>query len=332
MIINSYNSPALLTGSTFFGTGGGGNPRLAKKIYCSLGNQPVKLKSLDQFQPNDLFITAYTVGGLIQTPISQSIFNQALDIYQKLLDQKISGIIPVEIGPLSLALAVKAATKLNLPLIDTDFVGGRSTPEVFLETISLFNIPRTPLIVINQKGNYKVLTRSKNYFEEESFLRNFANKSGDFALVLGYPIRKKLAVESLADKTVSQTIKVGRKIIQKKLVGKLLYKGKIAKIKNIKQKGFTAKLLEIKNEKNIGKLYLKNENLIFWINNQPVLTCPDLIILLDKNNQPLYNLDLKNNLEIKVVGIPAQPLWRTKKGLKLFNPRLFGYNIKQKLL
>lgn len=323
---------SLLVGSTFFGTGGGGDPRLAKKIYRSLRKQPVRLKSLNQFQATDLFMTAYTVGGLVQTPISQSIFNKALKIYQKFLSQKISGIIPVEIGPLSLALAVKAAAKLNLPLIDTDFVGGRSTPEVFLETISLFNIPRTPLIVINQKGNYKVLTISKNYFEEENFLRNFANKSGGFALVLGYPIRKKLAVKSLADKTVSQAIKIGKKISQKKLVGKIIFSGKIVKINNLEVAGFSAKEIYFKNKKDTAKLYLKNESLIFWVNNQPVLTCPDLIILLDKNNQPLYNLDLKNNLEVKVVGVPAQPLWRTKKGLRLFNPKLFGYNIKQKLL
>jgi len=331
MIINSSNIPALVTGSTFYGTGGGGSPKLAQKIYRSL-KRPVKLRKITDFSPNETFITTYTVGGLNQQFIKSKIIAKSLSIYQKLINRKISGIIPVEIGPLSLALAVNLAGKLNLPLIDADFVGGRSTPEVFLETISLFNITRTPLLVINNQGKYRILMRSKNYLGEEKFLRQFAEKSGGFALVLGYPITQKVAKKCLCQKTVSLTIKTGEKIDQGKLVGKLLFQGKISTIKDIKQSGFTSKTVEIKNNPDIGKLYLKNENLIFWINNKPVLTCPDLIILLNKKNQPIYNLNLKKNLIVKVVGFPAQPLWQTKKGLNLFNPKLFGYNIEQRLL
>jgi len=325
------NLKFLLSGSTFYGTGGGGDPKLAEKIYRSL-KRPVKLRKINDFTANEIFITTYTVGGLNQQLIKRKIIAKSLSIYQKLINQKISGIIPVEIGPLSLALSVNLAGKLNLPLIDADFVGGRSTPEVFLETISLFNIPRAPLLVINNLGKYKILMRSKNYLAEEKFLRQFADKSGGFALVLGYPITQKVAKKSLCQKTVSLAIKTGEKINQGKLVGKLLFQGKITTIKDIKQNGFTSKIMEIKNKQDLGKLYLKNENLIFWLNNKPLLTCPDLIILLNKNNLPLYNLNLKKNLIVKVVGLPAQSLWRTKNGLKLFNPKLFGFNFAPKLL
>jgi DUF917 family protein len=332
-IISKAEINDLLVGSTFYGTGGGGSPQLAKKIYRSLlKNQPFKLKSINKFQPDDLFITTYTVGGLSQKLIKKSIFNQAQLIYQKYLNKEIAGIIPVEIGPLSLALAVNLASKLNLPLVDADFVGGRSTPEVFLETITFFNIPRTPLLVINNQGNYQILNSSKNYFEEETFLRQFAEKSGGFALVLGYPITQKKAIKSLITKTVSLAIKTGKTLNQKKSVGQCIFQGKISKIKSINQGSFTAKLIEIKNNNDIAKLYLKNENLIFWINKKPVLTCPDLIILLDKENKPIFNLNLKLNQKVSVIGLPAQTLWRSQKGLKLFNPKLFGFNFKPKLL
>jgi hypothetical protein len=321
----------LLTGSLYYGTGGGGSPKLARNIYRSL-KKPVKLKKITDFTANAIFITTYTVGGLNQRSINRKIISQSLTIFQQLIRQKIAGIIPVEIGPLSLALAANLASNLDLPLIDADIVGGRSTPEVFLETITLFNIPRTPLLVINNQGKYQILKQSKNYLQEEKFLRQFAVKSGGSALVLGYPLTQTAAKKSLCQKTVSLAIKTGAKIMQGKLVGQLLFQGKITAIKDIKQGGFTSKIVAIKNNQNRGKLYLKNENLIFWINDCPVLTCPDLIILLDLNNQPIYNLDLRKNLPVKVVGLPAQPLWRTKKGQKLFNPKLFGYNINQKLL
>ncbi|MBU1322949.1 DUF917 domain-containing protein [Patescibacteria group bacterium] len=323
----------LLTGSIFYGTGGGGSPQLAKKIYQSLPkNQPIKLKSLNEFKSDNLFITTYTVGGLSQQLIKKSIINQAQLIYQKCLNKKIFGIIPVEIGPLSLALAIKMASNLNLPLVDADFVGGRSTPEVFLETITLFNLPRTPLLVINNQGKYQILKKSKSYLEEELFLRKFAEKSGGFALVLGYPITQQMASKTLVTKTVSLAIKTGKKLNQKKPVGQLLFQGKIYEIKLLNQGSFTTKLIKIKNNNILAKLYLKNENLIFWLDNKPVLTCPDLIILLDQNNMPIFNLDLKLNQKISVVGLPAADLWRSQKGLKLFNPQLFGFNYKPKLL
>jgi len=331
-IISKTDINNLLVGSTFYGTGGGGSPRLAKKIYQSLSNKPIKLKSINEFQPDALFITTYTIGGLSQKLIKKSIFDQAQLIYQKYLNIKIAGIIPVEIGPLSLALAIKMAVRLNLPLIDADFVGGRSTPEVFLETITFYNIPRSPLLVINNQGNYQILKSSKDHLEEETFLRQFAEKSGGFALVLGYPITQKIAIKTLVEKTVSMAIKTGVKLNQKKSVGKLLFTGIISKIELFKKKAFTAKLIEITNKNSVAKLYLKNENLIFWINDKPVLTCPDLIILLDKENKPIFNLNLKLNQKVSVIGLPAPTLWRSQKGLKLFNPKLFGFNFKPKLL
>ncbi|MFH0943181.1 MAG: DUF917 domain-containing protein [Candidatus Beckwithbacteria bacterium] len=323
----------LLIGSTFYGTGGGGDPLLAKKIYQSLPkDQPIKLKSIKKFKAEDLFITTYTIGGLSQIPIKRTIINKAQLIYQQYLCKNISGIIPVEIGPLSLALAINLASKLNLPLVDADFVGRRSTPEVFLETITLFNISRTPILVINNQGNYQILKKSKSYLEEEEFLRKFAEESGGFALVLGYPITQLQAQKSLVSRSVSNAITAGIKIKNKKLVGKKLFQGKISRIKLVNQGSFTVKEVKIKNANNTANLYIKNENLLLWINGKITLTCPDLIILLDQKNKPIFNLNLKLNQKINVIGVKAPTLWRSQKGQKLFNPKLFGFNFKPKLL
>lgn len=324
----------LLTGSIFYGTGGGGSPQLGRQIYRKIikEKQKVRLVSMAQFNSDDTFITAFAVGGLNQTSLPSKQIRKGLKLLQNQIAQPIKGIISVEIGPLATAIAANLAAELKLPLIDADFVGGRSSPEVFLETISLFNIKRTPLVVVNTKNDVAVLANSSDFYFEENWLRTFASISKETGYVLGYPIKQKLAKKSLCLNTVSQAIKVGQRLLKKEVVGKIMFSGKIVKIKNLKTAGFSAKKIYFQNKTDTAKLYLKNENLIFWINNQPVLTCPDLIILTDTNNQPLYNLDLKNNLNVKVIGIPAQLLWRTKKGLRLFNPKLFGYNIKQKLL
>lgn len=79
-------------------------------------------------------------------------------------------------------------------------------------------------------------------------------------------------------------------------------------------------------------MFIKNEYLLFWINKKIILTCPDLIICTDINNYPLYNSDISLDKKVKVFGKKCCKLWRTPKGLKLFSPKNFGFNFKNKLL
>ena len=259
--------------------------------------------------------------------------------YQSILKQPVQAIIPVEIGPLSLAVSMELASILHLPVVDADVVGGRSTPEVFLETITLFSIPRVPLLVFNAEGSYETLTKTVSYKKEERFLRSFAAKSGGFAYVFGYPLKKQTILTSVAQNTVSQAIRVGRMIRQKTLTdnlsfinAKTLFSGTVSAIKKIDQEGFSAKDVTLVNQKQKARLYIKNENIIFWIDNKIVLTCPDLIVLVDKNYFPVSNEYIHSGMRVTVLGAKTVPLWRTAKGKRLFHPSLFGFTIPQVLL
>lgn len=339
--LNSTDLNNLLTGTIFYGTGGGGSPSLAQAIYkrISLRNQLPSLVQITEFSNNDLFMTAFPVGGLKPQEVPERYLRLALTSFQQRCRTPIAGIIPVEIGPLSVAVAAKLAAQLKLPLIDADFVGGRSTPEIFLETITLFDIPRTPLAVINASGDCAVLEKSSSAAFEEDFLRSFANKSGGFAYVFGYPTTAKVVQKALTLGTVAQAMKTGYLINSNRLVanidtinGKIMFSGTIKSIRSQKQSGFTSKYIEIKNKKQEAKLYVKNENLILWIDGKPALTCPDLIVLLDMDNQPVFNLNLKIGLNVTIIGIKACPLWRTARGRQLFCPRTFGFQFNPQLL
>lgn len=339
--LNSTDLENLLVGTIFYGTGGGGSPSLAQAIYkrISLRNQLPSLAEITEFSPGDLFMTAFPVGSLKPQEVPERYLRLALTSFQQRCRTPIAGIIPVEIGPLSVAVAIKLAAQLKLPVIDADFVGGRSTPEVFLETITLFDIPRTPLVIVNASGDCAVLEKSSSAAFEENFLRSFANKSGGFAYVFGYPTTAKVVHKALTLGTVAQAMQTGYLINSKRLVtnintinGKIIFSGEITSIRSQKKSGFTSKYIEIKNQKQEAKLYVKNENLVLWIDGKPALTCPDLIVLIDMYNNPLFNLNLKIGLNVTVVGIKACPLWRTEKGKKLFCPRTFGFQFKSQLL
>ena len=338
---NATHIDYLFTGSLFYATGGGGNPIRAKQIMRALSERNIvpPLIAPKDLNAQGMCITGFSVGGLQSDVISRKLLRTMLARYQSILKQPVQAIIPVEIGPLSLAVSMELASILHLPVVDADVVGGRSTPEVFLETITLFSIPRVPLLVFNAEGSYETLTKTVSYKKEERFLRSFAAKSGGFAYVFGYPLKKQTILTSVAQNTVSQAIRVGRMIRQKTLTdnlsfinAKTLFSGTVSAIKKIDQEGFSAKDVTLVNQKQKARLYIKNENIIFWIDNKIVLTCPDLIVLVDKNYFPVSNEYIHSGMRVTVLGAKTVPLWRTVKGKRLFHPSLFGFTIPQVLL
>ncbi len=340
--MTAYQDPsAWLLGTTFFGTGGGGDPTEAATIYQQLANQRswpelIPLSAADQ---TGVLVTAFGVGAITPAGDPTSALIKGLKLLSQNLDKKIVGIIPVEVGPKATATALLLASLTNLPLIDADCVGGRSTPEVFLETITLGKVARTPAVVINQAGAAAILAAAPSPTFEEAFFRSFAVNSGNQAFVIGYPMSSVQVKNWLATGTISQAYQVGRLLKQKKLAkvlqmtrGQTLFQGKITAITQQNQVGFTAQTIQLTNATQTAKLYLKNENLIFWIADQVRLTCPDLIILLDKFGRPLYNTAIEVGQAVTVVGVPAAKLWRTKAGCDLFDPAQFDPTVQLTLL
>lgn len=340
-ILSQIDFPALLTGSTFFGTGGGGSPAEANESYDRLRalQAQVQLAELNDFSDDDLIITVFAVGSIASTGSHTGPVKIALARLEQEAKQKIAGIIPVEIGPASVAMVLDTAYGLGLPVVDADVVGGRSTPEVFLETITLFNMPRTPATIAALNGDCKFLAGPSTPQQEEEFFRTFATAHGDQAYVVGYPMRVKDIRRSITWGTVSRALEAGREIQAGKIEsyvtnqkGKQLYTGSITTIENITQAGFTTQLVNLEDSTGSAKLFVKNESLILWVNNQVVLTCPDLIILTDRENRPLYNAEIKQGLRVNVYGLPTVPLWRSEAGMNLFQPKTFGFDLPITLL
>jgi uncharacterized protein len=328
----------VIQGSLFYGTGGGGDPVLARQILSSIQTMPT-LVPLKRLSTSALCITGFTVGSLEAITLTPKTIKDSYQQLFKVLNKQIDAIIPVEIGPLSLALAFKLAEVLKLPVIDADYVGGRSTPEVFLETITLANLKRTPLLVVDTIGNSAVMLKSESALAEETFLRQFSQLSEKPALVLGYPLPVGQLSECVVEGTVSKTLNVGKSINTNTFTenyevfgSKEIFMGKVTDIEPEVKTGFNAVYFEITAEKKTCLVYAKNENLICWINEKVIVTCPDLISFCTPNYLPLYNLEVKEGMIVKVIATKAPALWRSTVGQKLFNPKVFGFNFPPKLL
>jgi len=43
--------------------------------------------------------------------------------------------------------------------------------------------------------------------------------------------------------------------------------------------------------------------------------------------EPVTNPDFKPGLRVSVIGLPAPKEWRTERGLEIFGPKSFGFDV-----
>ena len=151
--------------------------------------------------------------------------------------------------------------------------------------------------------------------------------------------------------TLSLSMKVGKAIlsareksddpveaIKKVADGYTLFEGEIAGYTNEGRDSFTWGNAWIKGtERCQGKtfrLWFKNENQVCWINDKPYVTCPDPFTVVDRvTGEGLSNFRVENwpqGRKVAVWGMKAAPAWRTTRGLQIYRPKHFGFDIDYK--
>jgi DUF917 family protein len=75
-------------------------------------------------------------------------------------------------------------------------------------------------------------------------------------------------------------------------------------------------------------LRFQNEHLIAELDGEPVVTTPDLIVVLDRETgEPITTEALRYGHRVSVLGAPCDDRWHAPAGIDLVGPRYFGYDI-----
>ncbi|GAH69874.1 unnamed protein product, partial [marine sediment metagenome] len=140
-------------------------------------------------------------------------------------------------------------------------------------------------------------------------------------------IKKYLVVNSVSKaerigKAVREARTSGKDAVKEVITitgGKELFRGKIQKIEMRTAEGFDFGKTTIEGIADYkGKTFVidsKNENMIAWQDEKPVIMVPDLITMMTTGGEPLSNADTKEGMEIAVIGIHAPEPWlRTPDG------------------
>lgn len=346
-------------GAALFGTGGGGSVEGALRLLDEAKERDLKFVLVDPSEiPDDEIIACpYGVGGGVQEEIRRrfeslprlsrgEVVSMAVEALESYIGRRIYGFIPGELGAGNSFLAMYMAALTGKHIVDGDTVG-RSVPEVVHSTYTICGVPIAPYVIATPFGDVMLVTKVLNDQRAEDIDRFMAVASGGGVTVVDHPIPGRELRRAIIPNTISQSIKVGRSLREaqergadpvKALVestgGYLLFRGEIERVERTGRDGFIWGETRLRgSEEYSGRTYriwFKNENLLSWLDDEPHVTCPDLISIVDGGTgEALSNWggDLAVGRDVAVLGIKAPDIWRTSQGLKILSPRYFGFDI-----
>jgi len=358
-ILNREELVDFIYGAAIYGTGGGGSVKGALEMLEEALKQGLEFKLVDVSEiPDDAIIACpYGVGGGVREEIRRRLeslprlsrrerVSLGIEALKRILGREIYGFVPGELGAGNSFVAMYMAALTGKFIVDGDTVG-RSVPEVGHSTFNICDIPITPFVVVTPFGDVMIVTQVLNDSRAEDIDRYMAVASGGGVMVIDHPVEGRKLRNSIIVGTISKSMEVGRGIrrareegqdpveaVLKATDGYLLFKGRIESVEREGKEGFIWGRTRITGSGDYSgqrlEIWFKNENLISWLNDEPYVTCPDLITLLDPETADAlsnWGEDLREGREVVVIGIRAPDLWRTPKGLEILTPRYFGFDI-----
>ena len=363
-VLSKQDIEDFLTGAEILGTGGGGGIEWARGMLKSIEQHEKKIKLIDPKDiPKDaLVVGAAGVGGGVTKDIREKIekkfgarrstesFIRTSILAEKMmsgeLGDEIHAFLAFELGCGNTILPGCIAAMNDKYLVDGD-CNGRAVPEIELCTLNLKDIPFTPIAIVTPWMETMIVKKVYDYSRAEDICRYVAVVSGGSCMTMGAPVRGRILPEVIVNNSVSGSIKLGKAIREarekgrdpveaavKSVNGYLLFKGLVTSFEREERGGFMWGEHHYKGIDEYGghrfKVWYKNENMISWLDDSPYVTCPDSLCVLDaETGRGLSNWggDYTEGRKVAVIGIKAADLWRTPKGLEIFNPRHFGFDI-----
>lgn len=263
-------------------------------------------------------------------------------------DQKIYSQLQGEIMQMAMRGLITYPDK-GWPIIDATGCGHRAVPECCINTLNIHDIPVTPAVITTNFGDLLVLEKALSWQRAEEIIEGIATYSGGQArgpLAVKGSDLKKAAVPG----AISFAIKIGKAIREAQATGDdpiasiveasdgwayKLFTGKITALLFEEKYGFIWGNSIIKGTGNWEghelRIWYKNENHVSWLDEKPWVTSPDGLNVIDSNTgwglSHAWTSEWTHGREVTVVGVRAEPIWRTEKGLRLLGPKHFGFDI-----
>ncbi len=337
----------LSIGAALLGTGGGGNPYIGMLRTRELMRKgaTVEVLPLDAL-PDDAFVGE--VGGIGAPVVGVEKIEQGEECLRALRGAEeasghpVSALISAEIGGANAMEPVLTAAQAGLPVLDGDGMG-RAFPEIQMSTYMIYGAPVEPAAIADEKGNVVVFRHVNDMFELERFARQVAVNMGAGAGFATAPMRMDFVRKTAVPGTLSLALNIGRTVLEarakrrnvvedvlKTTGGTLFFTGKVTDIHRELKGGFARgeAILSGLNDwaGSEAKIAIQNENLVLWVDGEPKIMVPDLIVNLElETGEPLTTEVLRYGQRVATIGLPVHPLMKSPQALEVVGPKAFGY-------
>lgn len=293
--------------------------------------------------PNDEMIcSVYGVGSTADADNIELLAtaSSSFRTFENYVRKKFRAVVPGEIG--GEVAAVAMAQLLGLKVVDADLVGGRAVPNIDMDVFNLYNLSITPLAVVVDTGEILVLDKIRKPELIEKSVRSFVKLYGRAGFLVGYSLSGREAKRILPRGTISRSIKLGEAIcrarqrnkdpldaIVRLSGGREVLRGSITKIELKNKAGFLVGRVSLRGKLSgkrvTARVLVKNENIALVLSKKQAVVLPDLIVLVNPDTGRAYhNAELKKGAEVGVISIPALPIWKSARGLKIMNTDVLG--------
>lgn len=356
--LNREDLMNILLGCAILGTGGGGS--LEEGIRCIdealTAGKHFRLVNIDELDPEAVIGTPYACGAI--SPLTEeekkkyarlreteeSMYLLNMKQLERFLGRKVSAVVSTELGGGNTATAFYVGAMTDIPIVDAD-PAGRSVPALQHSTYYLKGVPMCPMAVMNEFGEGAVFTNVFDDERGEDLVRALAVVSRNTIAVMDHVNTAAALKDALILGAISYAETIGRAFRETRAAGgdyvaavveagkgRKMFRGVVTESSFETRDGYTFgdTVLEGEGEDMGHSLHLwyQNENIISWLDGEPYVTVPDLICFFNLDEkEPQLNPYAKAGEHAAIIALPAPAEWTTPRGLKIFGPRSFGYDI-----
>lgn len=337
----------LTLGATVLGTGGGGDPYLARLLVQQAIENfgPIRMVDADELPPDARVLTVAGVGAptvILEKIPAGTEYVGSVHALSNYLGEKPAAVMPIEVGGMNTLIPLAVATELGVPVVNADGMR-RALPQIEMTVFTLGNIPAAPLSIADEKGNQVVVEAVTNQAAER-LVRGTVVMLGMATALSCYPMTAAQVREHAINGSLEYCVTLGRllRAVQRgeadswesfaKFSGaRRIFTGKIVDLDRRTTDGFargTAVIEHLHDPERTMRIEIQNELLLAIEDGRAIVTPPDLICMLDHENaEPITTESLAYGQRVHVIALPCAPEWRRDGFLDIVGPRAFGYEI-----
>ena len=335
------------------------NPSIKLIKEAIKSGKKFKMISVDDFPNDGIVVAVQGIGGggpwqhVIDRTKSQGLEvlgdsernNMVVDLISDFLGKEVTAIIRSEAAEAT-ATALLVAAERNIPILDAG-ITGRAVPEVQQSIPWISGIASIPTAIVSPWGDEIIIKQAIDEYRVEDISRAIAVASGGDAVITMTPMNGDQIKYAALKNNLSDAIKYGK--VTREAVesdkdpidalvsassGFLLFNGLVIKSDENGDRGFNWIDVELSGTGDFSgstyKIFVKNENIIGWLDGELDAMSPDYIYNLDPNtgqsitsNAGIGSYPIGK--EVAIIGVPSAYQWRSKMGIELMGPKHFGF-------